>query len=458
LGRRLSAIIRALTISAAIIGLIAFISTLASVASLALTLSSINIESFSVQRVSSGVSLLAELELRNSGVLEVSIDSISVEVVDSLGDKVGGGEADGVKVSPGSKAVLNIPINIQLKELSKETLENLLYNDQTLKAIILFKSSVKPFIRLAVDAELRIDWGAPIHGLKIGSPTPSLLNNTHMLVEIPLSFKNRNSYIGIDAVANISILDDRGSRMGYGALRVKAGPSSSYSDTAKIVAKLPSPAEGLLLNDTLLSYNVVLEIADSSGLKTTISRKISYMWGAPLKGFKLGEPTFKPYNDTHLTFSLPISFKNNNEHISLDGLLRLVMYNASTGELVGSGALSIYVGPGSYFSGEVVGLVKIPAPLEELLLKGSKLRYRMVIEGLTKPLSFRLEREVIYELRPLIKGINVSSSYAKPYNPIHVAVAIPVSIGSGPSEITPRGIAYVELYEMDDRQHLQPRT
>jgi len=65
---------------------------------------------------------------------------------------------------------------------------------------------------------------------------------------------------------------------------------------------------------------------------------------------------------------------------------------------------------------------------------------------------------VIYELRPLIKGINVSSSYAKPYNPIHVAVAIPVSIGSGPSEITPRGIAYVELYEMDDRQHLQPRT
>jgi len=444
--------IKILSVSAVVIAILALILAVISAISLALTLSSISIQSFRAQSSRDGVSLLAVLELENEGVLAASIDSVKITVTDSHGDKIGDGLTGGVEVSPGSRATLSIPINMRFEELEEETIENLLYNDQVLKAFVIFEAAVKPFIKLIADARLDIEWGAPLHDLKIGSPTVSPFNNTHFLVEMPVSFQNRNPYVDIDAIVDVSILDADGSRIGYGTLHVKAGPKSSYSDNVRIVMRLPPLVEELLFSDRLLSYTAVIEITPSAGPRTTVSREITYQWGAPLKGFKLGEPVVKPYNETHLAFSIPVSFSNNNEHISLDGTLRFDLYDAVTGELVGVGELGLSVASKSDFSGRAAGFLKMLASPEELLLKGSRLEYRLVIDGVVRSVHFSLERVFSHELRPLIRSIAIGDPLIMPHNATHALVTIPVSIDGGSPDLTLRGKIYAEFYDAAGRK------
>jgi len=321
-------ITRVLSISTVLITVFAVVLATFSAMSLGLTLSSVSLRSFKLQEYEGGVSLVAELELVNRGFLPVSVKVVNVTLTDSSGRLLGGGGGEVVRVSPNSMSLLSVPVNIDVTHLSREMMENMLYNDQEIPIHVILQSSVEPLMTLTADAVAKVVWGAPLHG------------------------------------------------------------------------------------------------------------------------FRFGEPLLTPYNETHLTFSLPVSFTNNNRYVALRGGLKIRFYDMAAGNQVGYGSLSLDTAPGSIFTGGFEGFLSLPASAEEILLRGVNLDYRVVVEGEVKPLPFlRVEKTFSTRLGPFIKGLEVGKASMKPLNETYVEVAIPIALKGGPTSTTLNCKVYAELLD-----------
>jgi hypothetical protein len=77
-----------------------------------------------------------------------------------------------------------------------------------------------------------------------------------------------------------------------------------------------------LFDDKDLAASITAGLTFAELLPVEISTNITYPWGAPFYGFKLGQPSFSPINTTHGNVTVPVSFEN---HAAFDiaGNMRL---------------------------------------------------------------------------------------------------------------------------------------
>lgn len=249
---------------------------------------------------------------------------------------------------------LNLPIRLPTD------MQSLMSNDTTLK----YRAELKAFIgdteALTLSHPIEVNWGAPFYNLKIGTPTFSQHNSTHVKAESDISFSNHSPYLAVDIEIQEKIFNaTSGKLQGVGAMPIKAPQGRSFQGSMTSFIRLETTAlSTLLFNDATLQYKVVLS---GAFMDFTFSeeRLFNYSWGAPILNLRLGKPTFQPFNLTRVKAVVPINFTNNSPFLNLDSNMKAEFYN-STGNLVGSGDPMAVTAPAkTFFQGEITGLIDV---------------------------------------------------------------------------------------------------
>ncbi|HVO36798.1 MAG TPA: hypothetical protein VMT01_01340 [Candidatus Acidoferrum sp.] len=178
-------------------------------------------------------------------------------------------------------------------------------------------------------------------------------SHNNLVLSLPIGVVNQG-YYDIDAF-NIStyITDLDGFRITRGStftpVIAKGGNITIYHNVTLSIDRLLRHGRNYLLNDTTMNVNESVSMRLANFIPVQASANFSIPWGAPLYNFELGDPTYSPYNLTHFSVVVPISFEN---HASFDvvGNVQASMYNDADMQ-TGTGQTTINAAQHSSFNG-----------------------------------------------------------------------------------------------------------
>lgn len=196
--------------------------------------------------------------------------------------------------------------------------------------------------------------------LSVGEPMLSVASNGDLLVSISLDIENEGYYnLGAFNITT-KVADVNGSMLAEGCTfipTVKRGVKvATFHNLTFSFNGLLKEGSYYIFKDAYLSLAAIISMRIAEAIPVKASSNFSVPWGAPFHNFQLGEPTFEPFNRTHLKIAVPISFEN---HAFFDvyGKISLRMYNGES-LFVGQGEKSIEAPRGFLYNGFIVFFVQ----------------------------------------------------------------------------------------------------
>jgi len=168
--------------------------------------------------------------------------------------------------------------------------------------------------------------------LDFGEPQMVATSDNKLLFSLPITIAN-NGYYSIEFFnVTTGILDEEGLMIARGSTFI---PTIEKDENVTVAHNMTIDVNDLLqshqkylFNDTELRIHETLGMRIAEFIPIQASTNISLPWGAPLYGFTLGEIEYTPYNRTHLSVVVPVTFENH-AFFDLTGNIQMLMYNSS---------------------------------------------------------------------------------------------------------------------------------
>jgi hypothetical protein len=393
------------------------------------SLSSLKIGSPTSVTAGSTTTITVPVTVGNRGYLALSGIDVRVAVTDSAGDELINGTVGPITVPPGQAETFDATLVLDTSKLSPAALQSLATTAQDLTVSASLGAAVPPFVAVSGSVTAQLKWGAPVTNLTEGAPAFRQYNSTTIEVMVPVSFTNENGYYTVSGNGVVTVLNSSGAAVGGGSVSLDVPPGSKFSKTVDLFVTLPrSQLQSLLTHDQTLLFTAELGVPTGPGSSFSLSQPISVAWGAPLAGLAEGVPSVSAYNSTAFQVSVPVSFTDNSTSISVDAVISAAVYNATSGQEVGSGTLTVVASPGASFSQDMTLYLKVPSSsLQYLLFNDATLSFTMTATGTASGVSFTLAEPVTVDWGAPVESLAFGSLSYAPLNATYSRASIPVS-------------------------------
>ena len=297
--------------------------------------------------------------ISNAGYLPISDLTIAAAVTDQSGAQLLTGSTGPVTVPAGESQDVLVQLTLDTSKVPQSELTNLVTANQTLNVAVTASTSVPPFVSLSADVTASLEWGAPVSGLALGTPTfqPQQGSISSPSVSVPVAFQNTNTFLTVSGQGTVTVYDQQGNEVGTGSLNLDVPPGGSFQTDVAVSLQLPqSEVQGLLFNDTTLTYSAVVSIS-SNGATYNQTVPISYQWGAPMADLKLGALAVGSVGPANATFTVPMSFTDDSATLDVSGTVSGVVLDQGGNQVGTIDQASIGAGPGGTFSGSLSGSI-----------------------------------------------------------------------------------------------------
>ncbi|MBC7121193.1 MAG: hypothetical protein H5T33_06445 [Candidatus Methanosuratus sp.] len=212
------------------------------------------------------------------------------------------------------------------------------------------------------------------------------------------------------------------------------------------LSEIPGQSLSLLFQESgNLSVEVDAEAGIAPFVRITASVSAEVPWSPPVQDLQIGDPAFLGYNSTHLSASIPVSFRNTGEFV-VDGSMNVTILDAETGAPAGAGALGIYAPPQSDFSGDLVFAVRLPENATALLFEDMTFRYNFTLGFDLYGIEVFSETEPVdIEWGALVSNPYLGSPAVSPHNLTFASLAFPIGFENANDFVTLDGSVTVAL-------------
>lgn len=143
--------------------------------------------------------------LNNSGYYDISELNITTRIMDSNGTLLTLSKTFIPLVSKGSNIETAHNISIDLSDVMKNM--KLLFNDSVFEFDTFITLNFAHTFPVQMSMNTTVHWGAPLYNLSVGEISGLPFNITHVIVVVPISFKNR-SFFDITGTMQLEIFND----------------------------------------------------------------------------------------------------------------------------------------------------------------------------------------------------------------------------------------------------------
>ena len=194
----------------------------------------------------------------------------------------------------------------------------------------------------------------------------------------------------------------------------------------ELLMTLPQDVQKLLFVDKTLKYRVDVQAFIGETAVYTFTQPIDVKWGAPLYGLQIANPTFSQYNSTHVKAESAVSFVNHSPYWDVDTRIQERIFNITSWELKGSGAINVKAPKGASFSETSSSFIKLDSKiLNTLLFNDTTLAYRVVLSGTVMDSVFSIEKPLIYSWGAPIFNLTLGEPTYQPLDPTSVTMRLP---------------------------------
>lgn len=388
------------------------------------------------------------IQISNQGFLAIKSLTLQTIILDTNSEKLAEGETGPLDIPTKSEVEVPVSITLDFKAIKPETLRRLAFNDESFTIEIRGGLSLDPLLSLALSARTMLPWGAPISNLKVGEPTFTPRNVTHILVSVPVSFMNKSPYLAVSGQIVAKLYDEAGISQGTGVLKVDAPKGNQYQRSLELLMRLPQDAQKLLFADKTLKYRVELQAFIGETVAYTITQPIEVRWGAPLYGLQIAYPTFSQHNSTHVKAASAVSFTNHSPYLDVDTQIQERIFNITSGELKGLGAINVKAPKGASFNETSSSFIKLDSQtLSTLLFNDTILAYRVVLSGTLMDSAFTIERLLTYSWGAPILNLTLGRPVYQPLDLTHVTINLPFNFTNNSPFIKLDASIKVEFYD-----------
>jgi hypothetical protein len=186
----------------------------------------------------------------------------------------------------------------------------------------------------------------------LADPQINVNENGEVVLSMPIKVANDGLYnIGSFNIST-ETSDEKGNLITQNSSFVpiiRSGENVTIKHVMTInVKNLMDNCEGYLFNDTELEVKIAVTLKVAEVIPVKASANISMRWGAPLHNFTIRNVEYTPYNSTHFSVKVPISFTNH-ALFDVSGKIEIRMFN-DAGVPLWNGQSSIEVPRGSAYN------------------------------------------------------------------------------------------------------------
>ncbi len=201
-------------------------------------------------------------------------------------------------------------------------------------------------------------YSATLIRVNIGEPTMTS-NGEEFQVMLPVFFDNKGYYSIADLNVTTLIADAETNQISKAMTYIAQIPpqknATVFHNVSLSIGQIIAHAD-YLFNDSNLTVHGMVHLNYASVVPLGVETNKTIPWGAPLSNFTIGIPTYSPYNSTHFTADVPISFQNNSPYFSVTGTLRVEIFNDEHQPL-GSGVVPVDVLSSDIYNGGTETLI-----------------------------------------------------------------------------------------------------
>lgn len=164
-----------------------------------------------------------------------------------------------------------------------------------------------------------------------GEPQFTVAPNRTLLLSLPLHINN-SGYSTLNAFNITTMLSTAdGSELSRASSFVPTIPQRQnvtiFHNASLSIGSLLEKEEKYLFVDSNLTISVAAELNFAELIPTQLSTNITYLWGAPLCNFALGQPSYDLSSSTQSRITVPLKFEN---HASFDltGNIKVQLYDS----------------------------------------------------------------------------------------------------------------------------------
>ncbi len=190
----------------------------------------------------------------------------------------------------------------------------------------------------------------------------AFVSNEFFVISVPLFVNNSGLYDLSELNMTVGVMDYDASLLSLSTTFVPLIPRGSSIETAHNVSlSLEDNTSKLLdylFNDTVFILDVSLELDFAHSIPFRVSTDMSVPWGAPLYNFSFGQFSYNFLNFTHQEVLIPMRFDNHSPYFSIEGLMRVEIYN-DDGELLGFSLSDLDVPSHSGYVGQAEAIIDV---------------------------------------------------------------------------------------------------
>lgn len=237
------------------------------------------------------VELGMPINITNRGVMQISDILFKLKVNDADGVIVFEKESDKITLSPRESQVILLNVRMNFSQLSDELLAKVMTKVRGFITTASIQASIQPFFKFTVAINGKMDWEPPYGDLEIMAPVTNVYNTTHVIIQFPLAFKNRSTFL-INGTCSVFIMGGD-QFVGNGQNYLEVMPGEEYNGNLKAVLEVPWAIEGdpeLLVENLKRTYNITFSFPAPIVDKFKVAQNVTIEWGTPISGLRLGKP------------------------------------------------------------------------------------------------------------------------------------------------------------------------
>lgn len=281
---------------------------------------------------------------------------------------------------------------------------------------------------VAASVLLTVTQAAP--GLAIGSisETPS---GSGTQFEVPITLSNKGPLGISDISVQAKVTDSANDQLvtgTFGPLSVPPGATYPMNFQLSLDANLPAATlRQLATTSQVLAVNVAVTTSIPPFVKVSGAVSAQVDWGAPVSNLQVGTPSFAPLNATAVTATVPVSFQNQNNYLTLSGNGEISLLD-STGKQVAYGMLNVNAPPDSRFQQDANLVVSLPtSQVLPLLFNDTTLNYTAQLSGNVNSFTLSSSENLSVAWGAPLKGLAVGSLTTTAYNSTYDRFSAPIS-------------------------------
>lgn len=251
-------------------------------------------------------------------------------------------------------------------------------------------------------------------------------------IQIPVNITNKGPLSISDINVQATVTDSAGDKLasgGVGPVTIAAGTTSNLVLLFTLdTSNLPSSAlQSLVTTSQNLTLSVVVATSLPPFLKLSGTASAALPWGAPVANLRVGTPNLAPYNSTAIQVSVPVSFDNDNQFMSINGAGMISLVDAG-GRQVARGTVQLNAPSGSHFDATAQLLLGIPqSQIQSLMFNDQTLQYTASFSANLSGFQTALTQNFQLSWGAPVKNLVVGSATFSPFNSTQARLAAPVS-------------------------------